>query len=183
MPTELEDFSQEPDGDLVRETYAYFGLAMYHAQVLEHGIVNAMVPVATLNGPNPSREELDRNFERFFSLTFGTLVRLLQQLVQLDDTTKDLLRQATAKRNYLAHNFFREHSLSFRTKAGCLKMIKDLENCHQLFEKTDKSLESPQYQPWVKLFGGPKAFQDSVDKALKEQEEEAKSIVATMIKF
>jgi hypothetical protein len=30
-------------GDQIRDTYAHFGLAMYMAQVLEHGLVNAMV--------------------------------------------------------------------------------------------------------------------------------------------
>lgn len=31
------------DGEHIKEVYAYFGLAIYLAQVLEHGIVNALV--------------------------------------------------------------------------------------------------------------------------------------------
>jgi len=31
------------DGEHIKEVYAHFGLAIYLAQVLEHGIVNALV--------------------------------------------------------------------------------------------------------------------------------------------
>tara|TARA_R110001583_G_C5419106_1_gene387649 strand:- start:39 stop:200 length:162 start_codon:yes stop_codon:yes gene_type:complete len=31
------------EGEHVKDVYAHFGLAMYLAQVLEHGIVNALV--------------------------------------------------------------------------------------------------------------------------------------------
>ncbi len=33
----------DPKSASIREVYAYYGLAMYHGQVLDHGVVNALV--------------------------------------------------------------------------------------------------------------------------------------------
>lgn len=58
---------QEDRDALVREIYAHYGLAMYQAQVLEHGIVNAMVYAQMPNRHRITRADIEaftgRQFE------------------------------------------------------------------------------------------------------------------------
>ena len=49
----------EDDGEHEKEVFARFGLAMYRAQVLEHGIVNALAVLDLI----PSRRHLARSRE------------------------------------------------------------------------------------------------------------------------
>ena len=46
-------------GDEIRDVYAHFGLALYLAQVLEHGIVNAMVAGRLPHREGVTRSEID----------------------------------------------------------------------------------------------------------------------------
>ena len=50
--------------DLVRDTYAHFGLALYKAQVLESGIVNAMVVARMPDRDRITRREIDSFMDR-----------------------------------------------------------------------------------------------------------------------
>jgi hypothetical protein len=45
--------------NLVRDVYAHFGLAMYKVQVLEHGVVNAMVVARMPDRDRITRQEID----------------------------------------------------------------------------------------------------------------------------
>ena len=61
----------DPQALQFKEVCAYYGAAMHMAQVLEHGIVNAIFFLDFL----PSNEEF---FDGNFSKTFGALVHSLR---------------------------------------------------------------------------------------------------------
>jgi len=126
--------------DLVRETYAHFGLAMYNAQVLEHGIVNAMVVARMPERDKITRSGIDAFMNRQFDSTLGQLVRELQRYVEVPNDLEESLRKALSRRNWLAHDYFRERAEDFVTDAGCHRMIEELGVAQRLFQGVDEKL-------------------------------------------
>ena len=126
--------------DLVRDTYAHFGLAMFKAQVLEHGIVNAMV-VAKLPGRESiTRSDIDAFMDRQFKNTLGQLLRQLGEYVAVPADLSEVLGEALAKRNWLAHDYFRERATDLVTDIGCSRMITELEALQRVFDDADQKL-------------------------------------------
>jgi hypothetical protein len=52
-----------------------------------------------------------------------------------------ILLEAKEKRNFLAHDYFRERAYDFMTNEGCLGMIAELKSILQLLEDADQQLE------------------------------------------
>lgn len=139
-------YSSGDEGSQIKEVYAYYGLAMYHAQVLEHGMVNSIVILdflQTLSGFK-SKDAWDRAFDDFlrnnFKKTFGQLLPYVMGH-QLPAPLASDLECAKRARNYLAHGFFRENALNFITEGGRRRMIMECENNVALFEAVDGALE------------------------------------------
>lgn len=57
-----------------REVYANFGLAIYCAQVLEHGVVNLLTLAKIFPDPAATRDMFAPVMERHFAQVFGRLV-------------------------------------------------------------------------------------------------------------
>ena len=140
---------QDADEEQVKEVYARFGLAVYFAQVLEHGIVNAIVILDLM----PSRRHLARSagewgseveafMDRHFQATMGRLMRNLRDITQVDDDLEQLLSEALRKRNWLVHDFFRERTTEFMSPLGRDLMISEVDVCRDLFQSADKRLEA-----------------------------------------
>lgn len=127
--------------DQIRDTYAHFGLAMYMAQVLEHGLVNAMVIARLASGERLSPADVDSFMDQKFELTLGRLIRDLRVHIPVQDSLAQLLADALKKRNWLAHAYFRERSLDFMTEAGRTAMIAELEAAKDGFKTADQSLD------------------------------------------
>jgi hypothetical protein len=106
--------------DIVRDTYAHFGLALYQAQVLEHGIVNAMVYARLPDRHRIRRSEIDAFMGRQFEKTLGALLRELEKYVIVRPELAADLAKALRMRNHLAHEYFRERAATFMTNEGCL---------------------------------------------------------------
>ena len=136
-------------GEHIKEVYARFGLAFYHAQVLEHGIVNALIVLDLI----PSRRHLARSQAewakavdeftgRHFEHTMGRLLRDLSSLTTIQPRLEGMLRDALKKRNWLAHEFFRERAGEFLTSNGRDQMLIEVEDCRSLFQAADEALEN-----------------------------------------
>lgn len=118
MPNTAFD-ALDDDSKMIRETYAAFGLAMYHAQVLEHGLVNvialARLIAANEGGPPISADPWDREFKRVFS-------ELVRRFLSVStDHERDLegeLRKCVDDRNLLAHRYWRLRSVEFMHAPG-----------------------------------------------------------------
>jgi hypothetical protein len=114
--------------DLVRDTYAHYGLAMYNAQLLEHGIVSAMVVAKMPDRNHITRSDIDGFMGRQFEKTLGALLRELTTYVAVPADLVENLAKALRIRNHLAHEYFRERAATFMTNRGCLEMIEELES-------------------------------------------------------
>lgn len=139
----------DADGEQVKEVYARFGLAVYYAQVLEHGIVNALVILDLI----PSRRYLARSadewgsgvdafMDRHFQVTMGRMMKNLRDITQLDNDLEQLLSGALRKRNWLVHDFFRERAAEFMSSPGREQMLSEIDRFRDLFQSTDKRLEA-----------------------------------------
>lgn len=138
----------------IRDVYAHYGLAMYLAQCLEHGIVLALVYAKLL--PQVQSEtkaavtfsisEFERRFDIFmddhFELTMGGLISRLRTSSKLADALDTDLSKAKESRNFLAHRYFRERAAEFISKVGRNSMLAELQHAQQLFERVDEELKT-----------------------------------------
>lgn len=133
----------------VRDVYAHFGLAIYLAQVLDHGIVNALV--VSQHIPNnlksfKSQEEWESAVDAFMdglfaSKTLGRLIGALKSAITLPEELGKLLSDALKTRNWLAHHYFRERVLEFMSSSGRDQMIEELVGAQKLLSSADKELD------------------------------------------
>ena len=138
------------DGDRdehVKTVYAHFGLAMYLAQVLEHGLANAMMSAELLprraGKPVPRKEweaEFDVFMDQQYQQTLGRLIRALKNVTSVPSDLEGLLSEALDRRNFLAHHYFRERAEAFMSWKGREKMIEELQGAQKLFDNADARL-------------------------------------------
>jgi hypothetical protein len=142
VTADYDDIGSLPnDGSRQKETYARYGLAMYYAQVFEHGLVNAIVLARQINGRITDVTDWDRAFEAEFRRRSSDLARRVGSYSGLDDIDRELLRCAVAERNRLAHRFFRDHSEDALSVVGMQRMLDDADNARDLFGRADAVCE------------------------------------------
>jgi hypothetical protein len=122
---------------------------MYYAQVLEHGLVNAMVILQLL--PHSRTVARDREhwgavvdgfMDHHFQTTLGRMIKAFREGSAVPPDLEGQLGRALEKRNWLTHHFFRERADEFLTHAGRLRMLEELEAARQLFDDADRALDS-----------------------------------------
>ena len=133
--------------DQPREVFARYGLAMYQAQVLEHGIVNALRVIEFIPRAKDFtsfgiwNETFDRFLDDQFDFTFGNLVRRLEATKFLSQPMMEDMRSAKFLRDTLAHRFFRDFAEDFLTIGGSQKMVDFCDDCSRRFHVIDRALE------------------------------------------
>ena len=132
----------------VKELYANFGLAIYHAQVLEYGLVNALVFLDHIpnkrrlaTSPEQWAASVDSFMEKKFEFTLGRVIRELEAVTEVDPGLQDLLSKALKRRNWLAHGYFKDRAEDFLTVGGRAKMLTELEESQELLISADAALE------------------------------------------
>lgn len=137
------------EDDHYKEVYAYFGLAIFRAQLLEHAIVNALVICDLI--PNKrhqikSREDwsaqVDQYMDGQFENTAGRLIKELRKYMVFSDELEEGLAAALKTRNFLVHHFFRERVTSWYTSQGRDSMIAELGAAGDQFGKADELVEA-----------------------------------------
>lgn len=137
----------DADSVQIREVYSRYGLAMYQAQVLEHGIVNAVIVARMLPTmrDHPDRAAWESAFDQAYDTelakTFGNMLRALEPLALPDDLMRRL-REAKVERDRFAHRFFREHDEDFLSRSGRTRMIAECEDAIERFTNIDAELEA-----------------------------------------
>lgn len=148
MNIETSDQPERDDeNDQCREVYAYFGLAMYWAQVFEHEIINSIMLLKIF--PNSKSVKslaewqniVDDFYAEKFEKTMGKIVADFK-LSGIDTSTEFMqtLESSLNARNFLAHKFFRIHSIDFVTNQGRTRMIEELASYTELFKSANESL-------------------------------------------
>ena len=96
----------QPYPEEVRETFGWFGAAVHNAQFFESDLVSLHMVVAGIRGKATTFAEL-KDLETALSLrTLGQLLRNLEQIAPVPETTQMLWKRALVSRNELSHGFF-----------------------------------------------------------------------------
>ncbi len=154
MSTVREDLDEE-NWD-VRETFAYFGRAFYMASVLEVGLVHVLLwgdfmmqvrdKLVATKGKDFNRKQYEADFDAFvdrhFAQTMGNVLRRLHTFPYLDENIRKRIQAATARRDFLADQYWRERSEEFATREGRLKMRNELEEDTGAFRQLDRDIEA-----------------------------------------
>jgi hypothetical protein len=119
----LEEYEENEHS---KESYAYFGLAVYYSQVLEHQLVNMIVLLKRSQGLIPTEDDYEALYQRKFSNTLGQLINEIKQLFQLKTEDIEELKEILRQRNFIVHEYFKEKiNLTF-TKTGRNILINEL---------------------------------------------------------
>lgn len=144
------------DGEHEKTVYAHFGLAYYMASVFETGLALAIVQLEFLTSVRDRierdgyqsfdaaryRADFDAFLEQQQTKTLGTLLKRVDVLTTLDPPLKALVSKAKAKRDFLAHHYFRERAEQFVTREGRSRMIAELEEATKIFDSADRNLDA-----------------------------------------
>ena len=150
-----------PDFDDPKEIYAFFGLAVYAANILESSFINWTVALRLGTISGATRQDFDTVFAHFEKRTFGQLLKATHMLTAVPAGIEIVLNESLSERNRLIHKFFREHAANATHPAGQKEMIVELSSMIELFNHAD-SLVTPIYQSLWERFG--------VDEAMVERE-------------
>jgi len=139
---------------------ARYGLAMYYVQVLEHGIVNALVwlDLYQKTGGRWTPEEFDRYYESRFGDTLRELSKRLASFGVITEELKERLDEANRRRRFLAHHFFRE-TIDAMVTGEVPAVLARLENDRRFFAQTDAMLDEIM-EPLFERIGFTKEVRD-----------------------
>jgi hypothetical protein len=153
-----------------RETFAMYGLAMYHAQCVEKSLailVSSVFDKEFLAGNLDRREEIQNEV---FSKTIGRLLTRMRTQIRVPPNLDRTLDDALQKRNWLAHEYFFARAGAIMTTRGRDKMIRELTELSEFFSKVDAHLVSI-YEKWSKRVGVPQTVIDeSMRKLIQDNE-------------
>ena len=132
----------DEESESYRDVYAYYGLAMYYAQVLEHGIVNALAiftltPSENIHNKETWEKIVNDFYKNEFEKTMGKIIKEIVANESVNESVIGALNNSLKVRNHLAHDFFKEHAASFANKKGRQSMIDKLNEYKDLFISTD----------------------------------------------
>jgi hypothetical protein len=152
----------DPESHQVREVYAHFGLAVYHAQALERTLAMAL---ATVYGPTKmTRQKYRALVESKYEKTLGQLVGEIRKTTNLPSNQTVLLKEALRKRNWLVHDYFWERAATFARQDGRGAMIRELNEAADFFLKVDK-----EFGRILRTWGEKRGVtQEQVNRAQKE---------------
>ena len=153
MPTS-EDEQGIPtiaEGD-AQDVYAFVGLTLYSASVLEAELINLAVGLrASLKADGHYRDELEAWFDQHEAMTFGALLAVIRRLTTVSVETEETVSQALKTRNRFVHSFFRDHAEDFLSQPGRRGMIEKLRQHAILFRKADRILSQETSRIWKSL--------------------------------
>lgn len=140
---------EDDRGEHVQRLCAEFGLAVYLAQCLEHGIVNALLLTdlvphqgKTVRSAEEWSSKVDAFLDQKFEHTLGRMIRELQNVTSVPAELETLLSEALRKRNWLVHHYFRERAEHFVSASGRDRMIGELEEVQQVFLDAGVAIET-----------------------------------------
>lgn len=127
----------EPDGSDAKDVYAFFGLASYHAQVLEQELIHFASMLQLSGRTRVTRDYVDELYRTLESRTFGQLLNEARRLTPIPADLDRVLAEALRLRNDIAHMFFARHSEASLSRSGREEMIQSLRAASSVFIEAD----------------------------------------------
>jgi hypothetical protein len=140
----------------IRETFAYYGRAVYASSVVEVALAHVLLFAQFLKkvrdnyvatkGKGFDRKQYERDFDTFmaeqFAQTMGNLMRRVEKFSGFDDSLKAKIAEAKTRRDFLTHHYWRERSVEFGTSAGRGRMRAELNADTDMFDKLDRDIDA-----------------------------------------
>jgi hypothetical protein len=161
---EMEELDE--DAQQRRETFARYGLAMYHAQCVEKSL--AILVSSVFNKEFLPSEPYRR--EAIQDEVFAKTITRLKTQITIPPNLDRTLTAALKKRNWLTHDYFWERAGQLLTPMGREKMIEELTILSDFFSKLDAHLTKI-CETWLKKAGVSEA---AVDESVKRLIQNAK---------
>lgn len=158
------------DAEQRRETFARYGVAMYHAQCVEKSLAILITTVLNTKFLSSKPDQRDAMFDDALDKAIGKLLKRLKQKIQVPPNLDRNLEEARKKRNWLAHDFFWDRAGELQTSRGREKLIAELDRLSDFFSKIDAHLTSS-YEKWIKKAGIPQdVIEREYQKLVQENE-------------
>ena len=147
-PDMMDQVDQLLSDEQAKDIYANFGRAIYAANILEHGIANALFVLKLLpkmrdfNSITEWGDAVESFFATCFEKTFGSLAKDLYGIGVIPPETIDLIQSTVTVRNFLVHHFNRENAHLFYTDEGRAELREQCTNALRLFDIADTELEA-----------------------------------------
>ncbi|MFQ2172090.1 hypothetical protein ACK345_02795 [Aeromonas rivipollensis] len=159
-----------PDFDDPKEIYAFLGLAMYNANLVESSLINLAVALNLNQAKVITQEIFEATFGEMEAKTLGGLLKATRTLTTIPSELEPILEETLKKRNFLAHGFFRDHAEELMFQSGQKEMIEELRSMIGLFKRADNLL-IPLYSSIWTQYGVTESFIESeLERAYAEAE-------------
>lgn len=169
----------------IKETFAYFGRAVYVANVVETGLAHVLMQVEFMTavreefiqnkGKDFNRKKYEADFDAYMDKQHGKMMGELTKRVndstEFDEKLKARIVAAKDRRNYLVHNFWRDVAVEFSTIEGRKKLIEGLANDAEVFEQLDNDIRDAT-KPVRKRLG---IKEEQLDEAVEQKMAELKA--------
>lgn len=133
-----EDIS--PGDHHAREMYATYGAAMYHSQVFEAGVKQALLTARMADKQFETLDQFDEATAKQLKTVLGRLVERLKPFIADEVSLNSRLQLALSVRNELAHHFFWDHAADAMTKPGRDLMMGECRRAINLFMEVSAEL-------------------------------------------
>jgi hypothetical protein len=160
----------EPDGSDPKEVYAFAGLALYHAQLLEQEVQLFASALNISARTAVAQADVDAVFEQLSSRTLGQLVREARKWVQLPGGLANEIDAAVRVRNEVCHSFFADHSEDMLSDVGRLEMIAWLRRAVVVMSEADRDVTDLRKPLWGALGVTQEMAQAEFDAAVARAE-------------
>jgi hypothetical protein len=127
----------EAAGSDPKEVFAFFGLAAYHAQVLEQELLLFASMLRLSKSARVTQAAVEALFDRLDAKTFGGLLAEARRMTTVPGDLEADLAEALRCRNLLVHRFFADHAAELLSGAGPLEMIEELRGFAVAFQAVD----------------------------------------------
>ena len=145
---------------------------MYNAQILEQELINLTVALIANNETRLSKGDFDKFFNEAGSKTLGQLIYDLRKKIEFQEDLEKELFIVKDNRNFVAHDFFKEHSINFGAVQGRKIMINELISYIKKFNSVVSGVE----EVTDKLFKKLGVTEEMVQKHIIKMKEEVKEI-------
>jgi uncharacterized protein YutE (UPF0331/DUF86 family) len=126
------------DEEVRKEMFAWYGAAMYAAQLFEVELVTLLLALKKLRDPETDQSDYDDLDILLSRKTLGALLKELEKHCFLEPEFKDLLTGYRDQRNFLAHEFFYTSANEMRSRQGFEKLTIELQDLENQFRVADQ---------------------------------------------
>jgi len=153
-----------------KELFAWYGAAMYAAQLFEVELVILLLALKRLREPETEPHEYDRLDSLLSKKTLGALLKELKKHCEIAQEFEDLLIGYRDSRNYLAHEFFYKNANAMRTRKGVETITSELQHIERQLREAD--MIATKMSENVRKASGidEEAFQEHVSKTMQSEQ-------------